>query len=171
MKNPVSFTLKSKGGLLNVLSTVVHIHNPNTGAFLPFNAIWDTGATGTAITSNVVKSLGLIPTGGKNVSTANGIIYQNTHIINVGIPNLAIIQGLVATDLGSLAGGCDVLIGMDIINLGDFSITNHNGITCLSFRMPSSHEIDYVTHPTLKVQKTASTGSNYTPPKKKRKKR
>ncbi|MBI3139488.1 MAG: SEC-C domain-containing protein [Sphingobacteriales bacterium] len=33
---------------------------------------------------------------------------------------------------------------MDIITLGDFSITNHNGDTCMSFRLPSSHEIDYV---------------------------
>lgn len=33
---------------------------------------------------------------------------------------------------------------MDIITLGDFSITNYNGVTCMSFGLPSKHEIDYV---------------------------
>lgn len=33
---------------------------------------------------------------------------------------------------------------MDIIGIGDFSITNFNQKTCMSFRIPSLHEIDYV---------------------------
>ena len=28
---------------------------------------------------------------------------------------------------------CDVLIGMDIINLGDLAVTNRDGVTMLSF--------------------------------------
>ena len=37
-----------------------------------------------------------------------------------------------------------VLIGMDVIGFGDFAITNVNGITKVSFRIPSIAEIDYV---------------------------
>jgi uncharacterized protein YecA (UPF0149 family) len=33
---------------------------------------------------------------------------------------------------------------MDIITLGDFAVTNFNGNTCMSFRVPSLHQIDYV---------------------------
>lgn len=55
-------------------------------------------------------------------------------------------KGIEATEVSALSGGCDALIGMDVITLGDFSITNHKGITCMSFRCPSSHEIDYVTN-------------------------
>ena len=40
--------------------------------------------------------------------------------------------------------GCDLLIGMDIINLGDFAITNKDGVTMLSFIMPSLNHIDFV---------------------------
>ncbi|MCY7409416.1 MAG: SEC-C domain-containing protein [Chitinophagales bacterium] len=40
---------------------------------------------------------------------------------------------------------------MDIIAMGDFSITNLDGNTCMSFRMPSLHEIDYVKNLQLKV--------------------
>ena len=40
--------------------------------------------------------------------------------------------------------GPDVLLGMDIITIGDFSITNQAGNTVFSFRVPSQHTIDYV---------------------------
>jgi len=67
------------------------------------------------------------------------------------------------------------LIGMDVITLGDFSITNHNGITCMSFRVPSSHEIDYVKNPNYGITpiKNIPSGKPWQqlyPPKKKRKK-
>ena len=48
--------------------------------------------------------------------------------------------------------GADVLIGMDIIRLGDFSITNYQGITKMSYRTPSIKHIDYVEeHTALQV--------------------
>ena len=40
--------------------------------------------------------------------------------------------------------GIDFLIGMDIITLGDFSVTNLNGKTTFSFRYPSCETINYV---------------------------
>jgi len=40
--------------------------------------------------------------------------------------------------------GCDVLIGMDVITTGDLAITNHNGKTTFSFRVPPCEEIDFV---------------------------
>ena len=60
---------------------------------------------------------------------------------------------------------------MDVITLGDFSITNHKGITCMSFRIPSSHEIDYVKNlnygiTPIRSFRPGKLGSNFTPPKK-----
>ncbi len=40
--------------------------------------------------------------------------------------------------------GTDFLIGMDIITLGDFSVTNLNEKTTFSFRYPSCETINYV---------------------------
>lgn len=37
-----------------------------------------------------------------------------------------------------------MLIGMDIITTGDFSITNYNEHTTMSFRTPSIQTIDFV---------------------------
>jgi hypothetical protein len=45
---------------------------------------------------------------------------------------------------GQLGGAIDVLIGMDIIGRGDFSVTCVGGKTCMSFRFPSKATIDYV---------------------------
>jgi hypothetical protein len=46
--------------------------------------------------------------------------------------------------LEGIPNGCDMLIGMDVINLGDFAVTNYNGRTMFSFRMPSADRIDFV---------------------------
>ena len=48
----------------------------------------------------------------------------------------------VGVTKGVLAG-CDVLIGMDIINTGDFEVTQKEGKTTFSFRNPSAEEIDF----------------------------
>jgi hypothetical protein len=39
--------------------------------------------------------------------------------------------------------GIDVLIGMDIISLGDFAISNFDGKTQFSFRIPSQRHVEY----------------------------
>lgn len=156
--NPIAFTAKSNGGILRVIQTEVTIHKPGTSDQVKIEAIWDTGATGSAITKKTVASLGLAPTGKSLVSTANGDVLQNTYTISIGLPNGVIVQGIVATEVDALSGGCDSLIGMDIISLGDFSITNHKGVTCFSFRIPSSHEIDYVKSPDFGIVKVTNTG-------------
>jgi hypothetical protein len=58
------------------------------------------------------------------------------------LPNNVVIVGVRASE-NSLAD-CDVLIGMDIIGIGDFAITNHNGKTTWTFRTPPCEEIDFV---------------------------
>ena len=37
----------------------------------------------------------------------------------------------------------DVLIGMDVISMGDFAVTARNGCTKFSFQIPSTHDIDF----------------------------
>lgn len=169
-----AFTIKSNRGLLRVLISDIDVHVPGKLEHYSIKAIWDTGATGSAISKHVAQQLGLIPSGIAEVNTAGGKVNQSTYTIDIGLPNKVLIQGIVATEIDALTGGCDALIGMDVINLGDLSITNHNGITCMSFRVPSSHEIDYVKNPydgitPIKNLSSKNSGSNFTPPKKKRK--
>ena len=58
------------------------------------------------------------------------------------MPNGVAFAGALVTE--SPLVGFDVLLGMDIIALGDLAITNVNGKTWLSFRTPSCEPIDYV---------------------------
>ena len=108
-----------------------------------FNAIWDTGATKSVITQAVVDACGLAPTGMANVKTAAGPSQAETYLVNFGLPNRVGIPVIRVTKM-QLTGGADILIGMDIISRGDFSVTNFNGATKFSFRMPSIKHIDYV---------------------------
>lgn len=103
--------------------------------------------------------------------TANGMALQPTFIVDIVLPNGLKVRDVTVTGASALSGGCDVLIGMDIIALGDFSITNYKDCTCMSFRIPSMHEIDYVKNLNFKLTpqiKAGQPGSNFTPKKKKR---
>jgi hypothetical protein len=169
---PTAFTVKSNAGIINQLVTLVDVVVPNTKNAFQVKAIWDTGATATVITENVVKALGLVPTGMSNVNTANGVAVQNTYIIDVVLPTGLMVKDVTVTGAMALSGGCEVLIGMDIITLGDLSITNYKGSTCMSFRIPSLHEIDYVKNVHFKLTPNipaGKQGSNIAPKKKKRK--
>ncbi len=110
-----------------------------------YNAIWDTGATRTALTSTVAQECGLKPTGMCKLKTAGGEKDSYTYFVSVYLPNGVCLPQLRVNE-AELAGA-DVLIGMDIISRGDFAVTNHEGKTNMSFRMPSIECIDFVKQP------------------------
>ncbi len=113
----------------------------------PYTGIWDTGATGTLISKDIITGLHLLPSGKAKVHTVGegGKVNEyeaNTYRVNIYLPNNVLIVDAVVAE-GGIAGG-DVLIGMDIIGAGDFAITNCNGQTHWSFRIPSVERIDFV---------------------------
>ena len=144
-----AFTIKSSAGLYRAIQTHVGICEPFVGIpttqlkCVDFIAIWDTGATGSAITARAAQALNLQPTGLKMVYTAAGKAEKNTYLVNIMLPSNVGVQNVTVTE-ADLGDQIDVLVGMDIITLGDFSITNVGGNTTMSFRIPSSREIDYV---------------------------
>lgn len=109
----------------------------------PVKAQWDTGATGTCISKELVEKLNLIPTGMVNVHTPSGIGTMNKYMINLILNNEVIIHNLSVMDSEIGNQGIDVLIGMDIISLGDFAISNYEGKTQFSFRIPSQEHVEY----------------------------
>jgi hypothetical protein len=107
-----------------------------------FLAQWDTGATCSAITERVVQKLCLQPVSRAMISTPSGKRDCNQYYVNVCLPNRVRVQNVLVTE--GLMVSCDILIGMDIIGLGDFAVSNFNGETSFSFRMPSVGIIDFV---------------------------
>ncbi|MCQ2203518.1 MAG: retroviral-like aspartic protease family protein [Bacteroidales bacterium] len=105
-----------------------------TPRFYSENALWDTGAQVTVISEKVVKSLGLKPYGKGIVLGIGGESSVDTYHIHVLLPN-----GFLAYDVEAYCSDIDndILIGMDIINLTDFIITNTDGNTNFIMRAPS----------------------------------
>lgn len=118
---------------------------------MDYTAIWDTGATGTVITEKVAQDCSLKPVGITRVNTANGERDSQVYFVSVYLPHKVAIRQLRVTE--GIFSGPDILIGMDIISQGDFAITNKDGKTVFTFRMPSMEVIDF-------VEKTAPKSSN-----------
>jgi hypothetical protein len=106
-----------------------------------FDALWDTGAMCSLITPHVAKRLGLISLGKQLMRTPSGETQTEVYYINVLLPNNCSIHRVKA--LEGIPAGFDMLIGMDIIGLGDFAVSNYAGKTMFSFRIPSACEIDF----------------------------
>lgn len=115
-----------------------HLSHP---AFEQCRAIWDTGAMSTTITPSLARKLGLVSLGQAQMQHANGDAIVNTYIINLLLPNRMEVKTLPVLE-GAMTD-VDVLIGMDVITLCDFAITNKNGNTLFSFDIPSCHTTDY----------------------------
>jgi hypothetical protein len=112
-------------------------------SFKQFRALWDTGASGTVISQRIVTACGLQPIGMTKTYGVGGEHITDEYLVNIGLPNKIGISG-VKVIRGELVG-FDALIGMNIITLGDFALTNHNGKTVFTFRFPSCETIDFVT--------------------------
>lgn len=108
-----------------------------------YRALWDTGATGSCITANVVKELGLAVIGKAVCSHVQGETITSRYLVNIILPNKIGVSEISVTE-GIIAKGIDVLIGMDIITLGDFAISNKGGKTHFTFRTPSCERICFI---------------------------
>jgi hypothetical protein len=94
------------------------------------------------ITRRIATRLGLTPVDRRKIYSAGGYSKScDVYAVNVELPN-----ELMFSDIEVICcklRGCDVLIGMDIISLGDMAVSNYQAQTVLSFRYPSVAVTDY----------------------------
>lgn len=161
-----SFTLQAEG-ILRELKTPCGLcppFDPLSGGTQPkivkFTALWDTGATATVVSKSCAEKLGLKPINKAKVYHANGESIVNVYAINLYLPNQVGFQFIKVTE--AILNGIDVLIGMDIISKGDFSVTNFAGKTTFSFRVPSIQRIDFAeeSKPKFTVDSDKKIGRN-----------
>ena len=146
-----AFTTKANGRLREIITDI--------GVSIPFiedniqqtdsrifrtKALWDTGATNCVVTKQTAKELNLKPISVSKVSHADGESFANVYLVNIYLPNNLVIPSVRVTECADTAGNFGVIIGMDVITMGDFSITNVNNLTTVTFRIPSKQTIDYV---------------------------
>jgi len=112
-------------------------------------ALWDTGASSSSIDGQLAKELQLIPIGKCIVAHAHGQSVVNRYSFDFALHN-AFVLNLSTASEGIFSGGdFQMLIGMDVISLGDFFFGQYEstGKPCsyFTFSVPSiDRKIDFV---------------------------
>ncbi len=154
-------TTKSPGGLFREIITPAKIRVPVIYSTLNHDyidtlALWDTGATNSVISKKLAESMKLPAIDRTKTIGVHGIDEVNVYLLdfflmnNIAFDNRKVTSGILSQKDG-IENGKDIgiLIGMDIIALCDFTITqefNKDGIPCTVFsvRFPSAQQpIDY----------------------------
>ena len=99
-------------------------------------AIWDTGATNSMISPEVVRELKLLPTGSTHIMGVHGAQKANLYRVNLVFDCGYIIPDVEVSEAGEDCG-FELLVGMDIIACGTFTLNNKNGKTIFLFEYPA----------------------------------
>lgn len=142
----VSALTHRETSIANCLKTPVKITDPNSGKVVETLGIWDTGATNSVITRSVAERLGLLPIQMASVRGVHGTKCVNVYRVSIALNNENITLTTLVTECEELNDIDDtgMLIGMNVVNMGDLCITNFEGKTLLTFRTPSLETVDYV---------------------------
>ncbi|GHU53858.1 hypothetical protein FACS189496_5370 [Bacilli bacterium] len=106
-------------------------------------AMWDTGSTGCCVSEKLAKALNLISIASLDLTSAHGSKPANVYLLDIFFPDNTRAKNVVAAEIIP-SGEFEIIIGMNIIALGDFALSNDQGKTVLSFRLPSAHSpIDF----------------------------
>ena len=116
-------------------ATDVVIGVPIMNRFFTQNAAWDTGAEITIISPRVVKALGIHPFSHTSIMGVGGDEEVDVYKVHLGLPNGYLYQDrlVCCSDIDDY----DILIGMDIISMSDFFLTNAKGHHHFCFRIPA----------------------------------
>ena len=131
-----AFSILSSGVVDAIMCDVAVVASdaPSTQEFCKCKALWDTGAVFSVISRRLASQLGLMPIDKGFAYTVQGTYEPSVYLLDVMLPNGMVVKNLHVSD-GDF-DDCDVLIGMDIIKLGDLQITNY-GQTKFIFRIPA----------------------------------
>lgn len=114
------------------------------GQLVKVLALWDTGATNSVVTPHIISQLGLKPDGVAQSTHAGGVSLVNTYLVDIALPNKILLPGVRVSECAEQNGRFDIIVGMDIISLGDFSVTGPANRRMVSFCAPTAMNIDYV---------------------------
>jgi len=99
------------------------------------HAIWDTGAIRTVITKRLMSQLNLFSIDKKWVHGVNSNEEVDVVMVSIKLPYGLLIPN-IRVYVCKLPSSIDLLLGMDIIKMGDFHISNTEESTLFSFVTP-----------------------------------
>jgi hypothetical protein len=142
-----AFSITSVGLSLKLESSCIvsGVYDPRLGEAVYGSrevcALWDTGATCTVISDRLALVLGLPLMGYELLSTASDRISAGVYAVNLVLPGgISFSRRRV---YGAALPSSEMLIGMDIITLGDLAVNQSDSNTRFTFQIPSTHNTDY----------------------------
>ena len=115
----------------------------NSSLMLTTDALWDTGASMSAITPEIQGKLKVTPVDKKTIAGVHSSKVVDVVYLTLELPNRVIKKNIrvAVCDITLKVG---MILGMDIITLGDFALSNGNEQTLISFAVPPFQEkIDF----------------------------
>ena len=148
---PKAFTIGGEGHLSSIITPIavrqskdlccqfkLHFQHANV------RALWDTGAANSSMSHGLARYLGLKPVDICYVNGLSGLQASNVYLLDILLPSAVEIFNIRVSEFVD-NGYFEIVIGMDIIGLGDLAISNKDNNTLVSFRMPPSEKpIDYL---------------------------
>jgi len=115
----------------------------NSTLSLTTDALWDTGASISAVTPEIQKQLKATPIDKKTISGIHSTQIVDVVYITLELPN-HVIKKNIEVVVCNITSNVGMILGMDIISMGDFALSNGNDQTLISFAVPPFEEkIDF----------------------------
>ena len=124
---------KTFDGLTDVILTGCDICSVSGNRCHSDEAMWDTGSQFTFLSNRIIEALQLKPTGRMGLSGINGESEADVYTVHVVLPSGDAVINVEA--LGSDYSDYDVIIGMDIITLGEFHFDKVDEHSVFSFNI------------------------------------
>jgi hypothetical protein len=140
----LAITIKGDTRLNRIITSVSirqaeYISKPPKPPFrqIDVRALWDTGAMMSCIGENAAASLDLLQVSSTNLGSLYASQKTKVYLVDLIFPDGKVAANLAIAEVTERAD-YDIIIGMDIISRGDFAISNDNGKTVMSFRLPAT---------------------------------
>jgi len=138
---------------LGRIETPLKVLNLFKNSEMVVNAVWDTGATFSSVSTRVVQALGLEQDSkSMNIGFAGAV--ESSSSICFAFPGNGRYAALVeASWLPDVKGVPDFIIGLDIILMGEMALRSHGEKTELTFTFDTSKFVDYLADDSLAVMR------------------
>ena len=144
---PTKITIKEKKGTMNALDFTI-VYDDFKGRLItnekiivgnneiPVKAFWDTGSTYSCISKRIEEKFKLVSNFNDTLHTGYGDKNTGVYSIDILLNNtMQIMVNNVSAHPLIQEEDIDLLIGMDVITMGDFRIYSENGKTYFNFKM------------------------------------
>jgi predicted aspartyl protease len=135
----LSLSIRWEQPILRVITPVTACQVKRSGLEvkqLDVRAMWDTGSMGTCVSTELARYLGLAPFRTTTLTSLHGDSVANVCLMDLVLPDGIMIENVMAMEIETRRD-FDIIIGMNIIRLGDFSLCNDHGNTVMTFSLPT----------------------------------